>query len=311
MKPIKPFEPISTDTIPEGSSWVGQVKWDGVRVLIYYDGVKTQLYNRKLRQRTFHYPELLESRQYCAARSIILDGEIIALKEGKPSFAEVMKRDGITNWEKVAHLSQRVPITYMAFDVLYLNGQWITSWPLAQRQEALEKYLRPNDHVQLVESFSQIAPLYEAVKEAGLEGVVIKDLNSSYAIGGKDERWQKKKNYQDLIAVVGGAGFRGQWINSLLLGLYDGEGKLWYIGSGGTGKLTQEDWVKLTKAIEPLIQEKSPFVNPPSRRQKVRWLKPCLTVKVQFTEWLKGNRLRHPSIQAFTQIPPHECFLPG
>lgn len=310
MKPIVPFEPISTETIPTGPSWVGQVKWDGVRVLLYYDGQKIQLYNRKLRQRTYHYPELQEVSQFCRARSVILDGEIIALKDGKPSFSEVMKRDGLTDLKKVGSVARVIPITYMVFDLLYLNGQWVTSWPLEKRQQALAENLLPHDHVQLVENFSDAQALFAAVKEAGLEGVVIKDLNSTYAIGGKDGRWRKKKNYQDLIAVVGGVTFRGPVVNSLLLGLYDGEGRLWYIGRAGTGKLSQGDWETLTQVIGSLKQEESPFVHQPSPRQRAMWLKPYLTVKVRFTEWLAGWRLRHPSIQAFVQARPQECKLP-
>src|SRR4051812_46226333 len=110
MKPIIPMEPLSGELIPQGHEWISQVKWDGVRVLTYHDGHEVRLYNRKLHERTFHYPELTHIRSYCDADSVILDGEIIALgSDGNPSFHEVMRRDGIRRMEKVAQAKKVVP----------------------------------------------------------------------------------------------------------------------------------------------------------------------------------------------------------
>lgn len=309
MKPIVPFEPISTDKIPTGASWVGQVKWDGVRVLTYSSGQKTKLFNRKLNERTLHYPELVDIQEYCSASSAIFDGEIIALKDGRPSFYKVMKRDGITNFQHIKSLQQAVPITYMIFDVLYLNGKWITAQPLFERQQILHEIITPNNYIQIVENFQDANALFDVVKTQKLEGVVIKDLTSTYLINGKDQRWRKKKFFQDLIAIVGGVTLRGSIVNSLLLGLYDQDGRLWYIGHAGTGRLTQEDWRNLTENIKPLIEPNTPFANRPPRNKESIWLKPKLTVKINFAEWLEGHTLRQPSIQAFVNVDPQDCRL--
>lgn len=309
LKPIIPFEPISTETSPTGYPWVGQVKWDGVRVLTYHNGQETKLYNRHLNERTFHYPELLDFRKYSLANSLILDGEIIALKGGKPSFYKVMKRDGITNLQQIKILQKAVPITYMIFDVLYLNGKWVTNLPLQNRQDFLKEIIIPNEQIQLVENFQDTNALFEVIRKQELEGIVIKDLSSTYLINGKDGRWRKKKFFQDLIAVVGGVTFRGSIVNSLLLGLYSQEGNLRYIGHVGTGKLAQKDWRDLTENIKSLIEPVMPFTNRPSRFKEAIWLKPMLTVKVQFTQWLEGHILRQPSIQAFVKADPHTCLL--
>ncbi len=274
MKPVIPFEPVSTEKIPTGSQWVSQVKWDGVRVLTYFNGNQVKLYNRKLNERTFHYPELLELNNYCLCTSVILDGEIIALKDGKPSFYEVMKRDGITNLGKVKKLVKTNPIIYMIFDILYYNGSWVISKPLSFRQALLEEIINPNHSVQLVENFADSQALFDVISQNKMEGIVIKDLNSTYGINGKDSRWQKKKYYQDVIAVVGGITFRGNIVNSLLIGLYDKEGALWYIGHVGTGRLTQDDWRNLTKSIQPIITTQNPFLNPVPRLKEAIWLEP-------------------------------------
>lgn len=174
LTPLFPFEPISTEAIPVGPQWIGQVKWDGVRILTYYDGQEVKLFNRKLNERTFHYPEVTDLRSYCHADSVILDGEIIALgPDGKPSFYEVMKRDGLRRLEKVSQIQKLVPVTYMVFDVLYWNDEWVTSYPLSERQQILAKIITPTTHVQLVENFADGDALYRVIEAQGMEGIMM------------------------------------------------------------------------------------------------------------------------------------------
>lgn len=309
MKPIIPFEPIRTEVFPQGEDWIAQVKWDGVRVLTYYDGSRVQLFNRQLNERTGQYPELTPIENYCSANSVILDGEVIALEKGKPSFHQVMKRDGIRRLEKVDRVKQQIEISYMVFDLLFYNGDWVNTLPLKERQKILHEILRPQERVQVVDNFPDAPSLFEAIKGQDLEGIVCKKLSSTYAIGGKDNRWQKVKNYRDIIAAVGGVTLRDGIVNALLLGAYDSEGQFWYIGHAGTGKLTQSDWQELTHRIQPLRRKDSPFVNRPARMKEAIWLEPEYTVKVRFMEWTGGGTLRQPSIQAFVQVRPSECRL--
>lgn len=310
LEPLVPFEPVRTDRIIEGEPWVAQVKWDGVRVLTYYDGNEVRLYNRKKNERTLHYPELTDLASYCKAGSVILDGEVIALDaNGKPSFHEVMRRDGIRRMERVDYMRKAVPITYMIFDVIYCDGEWVYDRKLRERMDILSTIILPGDRVQLVTSHPQGKDLFKAVQRQRLEGIVVKDLNSKYLINGKDSRWQKIKNYKDLIAVIGGVTLRDGVVNAVLLGLYDEKGRLWYIGHAGTGKFKREEWRNLTDRVKPLIVAQRPFVNKPERIKGAVWVKPELTVKVQFINWTEGHTLRQPSIQAFVDVPPEECVL--
>jgi len=310
MNPIIPMEPISCEVIPQGSDWIAQVKWDGVRILTYFDGHGTRLYNRRQNDRTHQFPEIADIRTYCNARSVILDGEVIALgPHGKPSFHEVMRRDGIRRLEKVSQVQKVVPITYMIFDVIFIDEIWITQRSLRERINLLSEIIIPNDHIQLVPCHDNGQALFDVIQQHGMEGIVMKDLNSKYVIGGKDTRWQKKKYYRDTIAVVGGVTLRDNVVNSLLLGLYDSSGKLFYIGHAGAGKLTRNDWLALTKRIVPLIQKEIPFFNTPARSKESIWLKPEITVKVQFAEWTEGYTLRQPSIQAVVDTPPNHCVM--
>lgn len=307
LLPIVPFEPICTEEIPSGEHWISQIKWDGVRMLLYYDGYDVNLFNRRLNNRTMQYPELAEIHEYCSAQSVILDGEIIALKEGKPSFHQVMKRDSIRKQSSVQIVQKNVFITYMIFDILYLNGNWIIDQSLDERQNILGKVITSNNLVQLVSNHADPKILYKAVVDHGLEGIIIKDLTSKYAIGGKDKRWQKKKVFQDLFAVAGGVTYRNGIVNALLLGLYDDDGQLWYIGHVGTGKLTQQDWRDLSRMVEDLKIPEIPFANTPSRNKEVIWIKPQLVMKVNFLEWTPHQSLRQPSIQSFVNIDIRQC----
>lgn len=303
IKPIMPFEPISSLKIIQNEQWIAQIKWDGVRVLTYFIDGYVKLYNRKLNERTYNYPELTEINKFCSADSVILDGEIIALDdEGNPSFHEVMRRDGIRRYERVKLLREQVPIIYMVFDVIYLNGKWINDLRLKERLSILSEIVTPSNFVQLVESHNNGQVLFETIKKHQLEGIVVKNLDSAYTIGGKDNRWQKIKNYQDLIAVIGGVTMRDGVVNSLLLGLYDDSNILYYIGNAGTGKLTTNDWRYLTDKIRPLLRNNSPFINKFDKIDNILWVKPVISVKVKFIGWTKGNTLRQPSIQGIIEL---------
>ncbi len=310
MKPIIPFEPLRTDVIPIGEKWIYQVKWDGVRILAYCDGSEFQLYNRKLNERTMQFPELI-NRGYCRASSFILDGEVIALAaDGKPSFHEVMRRDGIRRSENVSIAQKEVSITYMIFDIVYLNGQWLNNRPLSDRLELLQEFVIPTPTVQLVASHPEGESLFRVVEQNGMEGIVCKDTHSTYEIGRKDGRWVKVKNYGDAVVVIGGFTLRDGVVNAILAGLYH-EGKLRFIGKVGTGKLTAEDWRTLTATLQGIATAECPFANRHPDMRGAYWCQPILTVKVRFTEWRRheGRTMRQPSIQAFVSVPPHECVF--
>gem|GEM_PF-152510 len=411
MEPIVPFEPVAADEIPAGPQWVAQIKWDGVRMLVYFDGATTKLVNRRLHERTMQYPELADARRYCRAKSAILDGEIVAFDAAKPSFHEVMRRDGVRNPHAVPAAAREIPITYMVFDILYHDGEWVTGRSLEERQRLLSRAVEPGDAVRLVGNETDGAKLFEVMRKHGMEGIVVKDLASTYAIGGKDGRWRKIKVRRDLTAVVGGVtysgsvgsvsggvtysgsvgsvsgdvtysvsggsvsggvtysgsvgsvsggvtysgsggsvsggvtysgsggsgsggvtgggtgvsgsgsggvtysgsggsvsgGGRGGRVNALLLGLYDAQGRLHYIGHAGSGRLTGRDWAEITAAAELLRTPDCPFAARPPRSAGAVWLRPLLTAKVRYLEWTEGRTLRQPVIEAVGAGPPEDC----
>lgn len=306
MRPIVPFEPIAADDIPAGSGWTAQIKWDGVRMLTYYDGAVTRLVNRKLNERTMQYPELADAARYCRAKSVILDGEIIAFDAAKPSFQEVMRRDGIRNVRHVAKAVREIPVTYMVFDLLYLDGRWVTERSLEERQRLLASIIEPGPRVRLVENSGDGERLLDAMRQLGMEGIVMKDLASGYAVGGKDGRWRKIKIRRDLTAAVGGVTYNGGRVNALLLGLFDEQGRLHYIGHAGAGRLTGKDWAELTEAAELLRTPDCPFTAVPPRSGGAAWVQPVLAAKVHYQEWTSGGTLRQPVIESIV-VGTEDC----
>ncbi|MFM1650704.1 RNA ligase family protein [Brevibacillus sp. B_LB10_24] len=307
LKPVVPFEPILTSQIPQGENWAAQIKWDGVRMLSYFDGHEIRFVNRRGHDRTEQYPEFRDIKNYCSASSVILDGEIIALDEKRPSFHEVMKRDSLRKTKSIEAAIKQIPVTYMIFDVLYCDGNWVTDQKLSIRQRILQDIIKESPHVQIVQNFPDGDALFQVMKQHDMEGIVCKDLESQYIIRGKDKRWQKKKVSRDLLAAVGGATFRDGVVNALLLGLYDKSGNFLYIGHVGTGKLSHRDWENLTGKILTLTIDSKPFVNQPERMKGAIWIKPEIVVKVQFLEWTPGATMRHPSVQAIVDVDVFEC----
>ncbi|MEK3922781.1 ATP-dependent DNA ligase [Paenibacillus sp. FSL K6-2393] len=309
FKPLIPFEPISRDTLPTGPQWIAQVKWDGVRMLAYEDGHELRLVNRRLHDRTAQYPELVTPRNLCSGSSYILDGEVIALDPdtGKPSFYHVLRRDRMSRPEGIAQALHQIPVTYMVFDILFYEGKWVTDQPLADRQRLLHEVLNTAPHVQEVTNTLDAASLLTVMRQHQMEGIVCKDLTSSYGIQGKDQRWQKVKIMHDVYAMIGGVTYRSGIVNAVAVGVYDGPDFV-YIGHVGTGKLNSNTWRELTHQVEPLIRQDRPFHNVPERSAETTWVEPQIGVKVQYMELTHHNTLRHPSIQTFADVTREDCL---
>lgn len=309
ITPVVPFEPIRVFEFPQGEPWIAQVKWDGVRMLAYIEHGQVRLMNRRGNERSLQYPEFMDPSAYCRADSAILDGEMIAIAGGKPSFQEVMKRDSLRRQQEITFAVQRIPVVYMIFDILYCNGQWVTDQPLAQRQQLLQDYVLPSGLVQIVPNVDDASRLFSVMKERGWEGIVCKQLDSSYAIGGKDDRWRKMKLAYDLYAVIGGVTYRDEMVNAVLLGLYDSQGRFIYIGNAGTGKWKGGDLTRITEEARRLAVPQRPFAEFPGRVKGAVWLKPELTVKLQFAEWTSHGTMRQPVLQGWADVPPEACIL--
>lgn len=311
LKPVIPFEPIVSGTvnIPHGSQWTAQIKWDGVRMLSYFDGESVRLVNRRLNDRSTQYPEFLAPGDYCSATSFILDGEFIAFDNAKPSFHEIMKRDSLRRRLHIEQAKISVPVTYMIFDVLYFNGDWVVTKPLRERQQLLSEIVLPSPKAQLVQNYDDAEGLLQLMRTHDMEGIVLKNLDSAYLINGKDGRWLKRKLTRDLYAVICGFTYREGIVNALLLGGYLGT-TLTYIGHAGPGKLKAAEWRSLVDKLQSIAVAASPYTDLPIRIKDASWTRPQIVVKVQFMEWTASGTMRHPTVQSVCDnLTIAECKL--
>jgi len=297
--PFKPMEPVSHSSPFDDGNYGFQIKWDGTRILAHISKGQVQLYNRKMHQRTKQYPEIaIFLSDFFKNRSVILDGEIITLVNGKPNFQQLMRRDWATDSATIRYLMTKIPVTYVVFDLLYLDDQPLIDKPFWERDKALHNIIKSQDPVVLTDTFNGRGTLlFELVKQKELEGIVAKRLDSIYQIGKKIDSWVKIKNKRKLIATIGGFLYEGQQLRSLLLGSHERE-EFIYIGRAFSG-LKEKDAKEIYKKLQDYITDNCPFTNavPLTRREKALWVKPILTVEVEYMDFTDEGLLRHPVIK--------------
>ncbi|OEF98591.1 non-homologous end-joining DNA ligase [Desulfuribacillus alkaliarsenatis] len=304
---ILPMEPLSAEKVPSGSDYIHSVKWDGVRQLVYLENKTVRIHNRKLNDRTQTYPELHRLNNFITGDGIVIDGEVVAIIDGRASFNRVMKRDFVRTLETANRLQKTIPITYMAFDLLYYNGESTMDMGLQERLELLTNIVvETNDFFQITNHIDTGHELFKVTKDLHLEGIVSKHKNSTYKAGKKHMDWFKVKHFRDLNVVVGGYTYKNNLVNSLSVGAYN-DGGLFYLGNAATG-LNMDEIKMLTKELVKLQRDSSPFTNLKAAKNQF-WVEPKLTLKVSYLEITEEGRLRHPTIEGFLAISPEDCTL--
>ncbi|BDG59971.1 ATP-dependent DNA ligase [Caldinitratiruptor microaerophilus] len=308
-----PMEPVPADRAEDDPAWSGEVKWDGVRCIALVQGGRVRLWSRRLRERTPRFPEIQALAGQLPPGRYVLDGELVVLRDGRPSFPGILERD-LAQGAAAARAAARDPAVYMVFDLLEAAGREVAGWPLERRQALLRESLRPGGPAVAVEGFPGAgARLLAAVMEQQLEGVVLKRLDSPYRPGDRSELWRKVKRRLRLLCAVGGYTVTGGRAGALLLGAYDRDGRLRYLGRAGSG-LSERD-LEAARELEPGPCPFDPvpdlrgerFSRPPDR---VVWVRPRVTVWVEFAEWTEGLRLRSPVVKGLSPEPPEAARLP-
>lgn len=298
MKFIPPMEPVPRTEIFASEDWLYQVKWDGIRMLAFLQPGQVELFNRKQRRRTPWYPELTEAVAELDCTSTVLDGEVIVLREGRPDFFRVLKRELLSDPHRLPAILGKIPVQYMVFDLLSLEGRNLMEEPLTSRLEILAQLIPPSSStLHLCDSFDDGPGLWEATRQQQLEGIVMKERKSPYHPGQKHPSWQKVKHFQTLTATAVGVFTRDHQVQSILLGRKEEEG--WtYIGRAGSG-LSERERNLLTEVLPSLKRESPVVVNPPSARLHTLWVEPVLRVEVRYLEWTPHGTLRSPTVIGF------------
>ncbi|MBV9885565.1 MAG: DNA ligase D, partial [Acidobacteria bacterium] len=291
-------------------NWVFEIKWDGVRAIAQVENGKTTLWARSGRDVTLEYPEFKDMAARFRVREAIIDGEIVTLdSDGRSNFHTLQHRLGVQNPSR--QLMQSVPLDYFAFDVMYADGYDLRRVPLVDRKDFLQQVLSPNERLHFSEHIpDQGEALYEAARSKGLEGIIAKLKNSTYA-GARTSTWVKLKIVSEVDAVVAGytegRGSR-KFFGALVLGLHEGK-ELKFIGSVGTG-FDENKQEEILKQLEKLRTEKSPFVKPPGLRENVYWVEPELVARVKYANWTNDNHLRAPVfLSLLTDRAAKDCTM--
>lgn len=287
----------------DDTGWAYEMKWDGLRALAHVSAGVVRLTSRTLRDITRTYPELSGLGEAAAGvEQAVLDGEIVAFGDDDwPDFESLQQRMNIGSAAQARQLAGIIPVSYLAFDLLWLNGAAVLDQPYLRRRELLEGLGLHGSHWQVPPSFTAEtgADVQAVSRQHNLEGIMAKRTGSRYEPGRRSASWRKIKNRRGQEVVIGGwkpgEGGRAAWIGSLLVGVYD-HGDLVYCGHVGTG-FSQQTLRMLGEKLARLHRDSSPFatVLPPEDARYARWVEPVLVADVVFSDWTKSGRLRAPS----------------
>jgi len=297
-------------TLPrDDRKWAVEVKWDGVRALAYCQPGRVTLQTRNLNDVSVQYPEVRRIHRALGSHDTVLDGEIVAFDEnGKPSFERLQQRIHNTDPNVVKRRMQTYPVVYVVFDLLYLDGEDVTGEPYRRRRELLEGLELSGESWQTPGySAGRAKELLAASKEQGLEGVMLKRLDSIYCPGKRTGTWLKVKNTTRQEMVVGGwtpgEGRRRNHLGALLVGYFEQDGGkpvLRYGGKVGTGFKAQ-DLTSLAARLAPLERKTSPFGGGAKPPKSATFVEPRLVAEIEFREMTKEGMVRHGAFKGLRE----------
>lgn len=323
IEPLPRVAPMMATLVDEPfdkDGWLFEPKWDGVRAIATCTD-ETVLMSRNHNDITKTYPELAKLHERTVAFEAVVDGEIVAMSQGRPSFEKLQSRINLGNERDIKRAMVECPVTYIAFDLLYLDRKSLLDVPLEERKALLDDLFVPTDYVTVspvVETEGRL--LYEATEAQSLEGIVAKRASSPYRPGRRSKDWLKIKTTHTADVVIGGwtpgEGNRSKHFGALLVGAHEGD-DLRFIGSVGTG-FSERVLGDLMQRLKDIATDENPFDSDPRKDQPrwgkpVRdphWVSPQLVAQVEFRELTAAGRLRAPSFKGLrNDKDPHDCLF--
>ncbi|HZE24224.1 MAG TPA: non-homologous end-joining DNA ligase, partial [Blattabacteriaceae bacterium] len=304
---LEPMLATLGTSVPSGSDWLYEVKWDGYRALCFVERGKVRMVSRRGTNLDKQFAAVAQAlAQSVKADTAIIDGEVVALDEdGNPSFQHLQNLTGFGTKPAFKGMAQP-KLNFFAFDLLYLNGYDLRKAALIDRRQLLMSILLPSDVVRYSEHFiGKGDELLKAVRAKGLEGIIAKQAQSRYE-SKRSPNWIKiKVTCQQDFIVCGYILGEREPFGSLVLGYYKDK-KLTYAGNVGSG-FTQQSLKAVFEKIKPLITTKPVLSDVPREIGEVTWVKPELVCAVRFTSWTKDDRLRAPVFLGLrTEVIPEE-----
>ena len=315
QRPIRPML-AKTGKAFDDENYFFEPKWDGLRALLFLHERKLDLQNRNLRDATGSYPELQKIKGNLRARTAIIDGEVVVLGEnGAPNFGRLQARFGVDDPKRVSVLAKTTPVTYVAFDLLHIDGQDVISRPLVERKTRLKSFIEEGPYLLYGEHVgAEGSRFFKEATNRGFEGVIGKESQSQYVPGLRTDYWIKIKqiNTTDCV-VVGfseGEGARVPTFGSLILAAYDDDRELQHVGNVGGG-FSNDRLQEVKRKLSKLQTRKPTIQGPVDSPTPVTWVKPRIVVEVAYMAVTNDGRLRFPRFKRIrNDKDPMDCRLP-
>lgn len=304
--PYAPMEARSATKLPPGDGWLFEPKWDGFRSLAFRDGDTIVLQSKSGQTLARYFPELVDALLALPPRQFVLDSEIVIMRDGQLMFDDLLQRIHPAE-SRIRTLAQSTPSTLLAFDLLVdATGRDISGRRLTARREALDAFFSqlrgPHPRIDISPCTDDRAAAEEWMRSfgvRGLDGIMAKRAGEPYHSGDRDAMI-KVKRLRTADCVVGGFRYAqgSKQIGSLLLGLYNDQGKLDHVGFSAS--FTAAERAALKAVVEPLAGGEGFSGNAPggpsrwATERSTQWvaLKPSLVCEVRYDHF-SGGRFRH------------------
>ncbi|WP_457110015.1 non-homologous end-joining DNA ligase [Marmoricola sp. URHA0025 HA25] len=297
---MQPMLATRGDHVPEGPEWTHEVKWDGIRALVEVTADRVRVWSRNENDISVAWPELQALASL--GHDVVLDGEIVALGNGVPTFGALADRMHLRDVKKVARLAETNPVTLLAFDVLRIDDEDLSRQPLRERRARLESLGLEAPaiaaSVQVPATYEDGPSLLEAAQAQRLEGIVSKRWSSAYHPGRRSRDWLKFPIRPTGSFVVGGFRFEtdsDHRLGAVLVGEPTDDGLVFRgrVGAGIAGKAGQ----RLGELLRPMARDTSPFATALPRVDTAGtvWVDPEVIVDVQYLAITTDGRLRQPA----------------
>ena len=316
---VKPMLAVPVHKPFDNKDWVFEIKWDGVRSILFLNKSKNvlEIQARSGMTITHRYPEITaiaKSAVQCE-NSVVLDGEIVVLNsKGVPDFQRHQKRMNVDSKQDIESLSQSSPSTYFVFDILHLDGRNLKQLEFLERRAILSKVLKAHSSRIRISDFIEEwgTVVFDNAVNMKLEGVVGKEKYSKYLEGMRSPSWVKIKGVvtQDCVVIgyTPGEGNREGYFGSLILAAYIHD-KLQFIGHSGSG-FTSEQIREIFKKLERIKTAQCPIDFVPYVNREPVWLKPKMVAEVKFNGWTQDQIMRAPIfVRLKEDKPPEECTV--
>lgn len=294
------MEAKSVEELPDEEGWRFEPKWDGFRVLIFRDGDEVALQSKGLKPLGRYFPELVEAARAVKSERFVVDGEMVIPAGGELSFDALQMRLHPAE-SRIRRLARETPARVVLFDCLALEGRSLADEPLTERREALELFHHGAGESLLLSRFTEergAAQSWLSGTGTALDGVIAKRVDGPYLPG--ERAMLKVKCLRTADCVVGGFRYlaKKREVGSLLLGLYDDDGRLNHVGF--TSNIPAAERSALTRRLEAMIKPPGFTGSAPggpsrwSTERSTEWqpLRPELVVEVRF-DHVTAGRFRH------------------